>query len=133
MNLTQMTLEAFLCQSDNLQVIPPVESEMDYSIFHDFIGAHHRNLKDSSYSLHWFGGSEVNILLLDEQEIIGSYCGDMFSIAGSYQKRGLSVPVILAAVENRTPPTERKVTAAGRTALEKAWRVANGMETNPWP
>jgi len=72
-------------------------------------------------------------MLLDGQDVVGVYCGEWLSIMRSHRGRCLSVPLILAAIEHRPMPAERKVTEAGLKALEKAWRVGNGLEPNPWP
>ncbi len=45
----------------------------------------------------------------------------------------LSVPLVLGAVAEREFRGSRKLTTYGEAALRKAWRVANGMEKNPWP
>ena len=71
--------------------------------------------------------------LLDKSgALVGYYVGDGLLIEGTAVGKGLSVPLILAALPNRPVPSERTVTSRGEAALRKAWRVANGCDASPW-
>jgi hypothetical protein len=64
--------------------------------------------------------------LLDKNgTLVGYYVGNGLLIEGTAVGKGLSVPLILAALPNRPVPSERNVTNEGEAALRKAWRVAN--------
>ena len=66
-------------------------------------------------------------------DLVGYYIDEGLRIDyGPARRQDLSVPLILAALPNRAPPTRRKVSAEGEAALRKAWRVANGMQKCKW-
>jgi hypothetical protein len=65
-------------------------------------------------------------------KLVGYYVGEGLVIVPPAKGRGLSVPLVLHAVAERSPPKSRKVTSDGEGALRKAWRVANGADSSPW-
>lgn len=84
------------------------------------------------YALEMIAGQPGDIVLTHHGKVVGIYLGESLAIEDDQIGKGLSTPMILAAVAARPAPTKRIVSAAGERALRKAWRVANGAP-NPWP
>jgi hypothetical protein len=78
-------------------------------------------------------GVPGNVRLAHEGLLVGFYEGETIAISRQHQGHQLSVPLILAAVVDRPLPTSRKLFTGGKIALKRAWRVANGLDDNPWP
>lgn len=133
MDLTTLSLDDFLCASnctDSSDVINPFSGlEAEFS---SRIGPQIR-LLGMVYSIHEVAHSSGDTLLLCDGKVVGFYSGDTLAIADEHQKKGLSVPLILAATRDRPVPTKRMLTQDGKKALTYAWNVANGFVKNPWP
>lgn len=132
MNLSQITLADFLCDS-NCTLTCDVLNQFDgfKAEFSGLIGAQIRLLGEG-YVLHRVLNSETDILLLCGNDLVGVYSAEVLAIADEHQNKGLSTPLILAAVENRPLPEKRTLTPKGKRALTRAWQVANGIKTSPW-
>jgi hypothetical protein len=131
-NLRQLSLDEFLC-SDN----PANDAPADLSVFLALRGVVEPlvgrliNQIGGGYSLH--GGKQPgDTMLLYEGRLVGFYLGETLAIDPAHQRRNLSVPLILAAVGDRTLPERRTFSHAGRGALIKAWKVAHGQGTVEW-
>jgi hypothetical protein len=92
-----------------------------------------RTLKDG-YALHQLNtGRSGDVGLIFEAELIGFYVDQTIALSERHQGKSLSIPMILEGTKHRTLPSSRLHTSAGKKAFEKAWRVVNGFEPNPWP
>ena len=85
------------------------------------------------YTLLAVDGEPGNVRLAHEGLLVGFYEGETIAISREHRGHQLSVPLILAAVVDRPIPTGRKLFTGGKIALTRAWRVANGLDDNPWP
>ena len=133
MNLTSLTLDKFLC-SDCAEIIPaPIDSFQNAQ--HDLaamVGPLVRVL-GQDYSLHEITNQPGDVVLLFQGSPVGFYSGDLVAIDANHQGRSLSVPLVLEGVKHRPVPTKRVMSISGKNAFTKAWRVANGLDPNPWP
>lgn len=132
-DIKQLSEDQFLCEG-HITRVPEAMSDFD-SLAAMLMGQDltaNTLLRDlGSWKIVRFGQSDA-LLLDDRGNLQGLYIGDALMLGKPALGRGLSVPLILAAVELRPPPTERILTRAGEAALRKAWRVANGKEDSPW-
>ncbi len=135
MNLTTLSLEDFLCE-DPAHNAPaaPTAFLCAKPLLASLIGEKVRDVGE--YTLHKLNtGVPGDVVLLWQGEPVGCYFGELLVIDDDDKHRGhdLSVPLILEAVKHRPNPTSRKMSEAGKAALTKAWRVANGEIPGPWP
>jgi hypothetical protein len=77
--------------------------------------------------------SKLGCGLVDkDNQLVGAYFEEALVIDKPARGKGLSVPLILHAIRDRSPPAARNLSVAGEGALRKAWRVANGLENSRW-
>ena len=133
MDLTKLSEREFICEN-SLEEAPADPSAFFHvkDILSGMIGTHIRSI-GSGYEIYEVAGQPGDVVLILNHEVVGCYFGELLAIDPDHKGKNLSTPLILAAIPNRQPPTERKVSAPGLAALRKAWRVANGLENNPWP
>jgi len=134
MDIMQLTLDEFLAAPPSATAAP---SLLDFysaiaTPFAGEVGPLIRTLSNG-YALHEVRGQPWDVLLLDNGSIVGAYVGELLAVDDAYQRKGFTVPLVLAAVDRRPLPRSRKLVAGGRAALTKAWRVAHGFAKNPWP
>ena len=133
MDLTQISEKDFICES-NLSRAPANPSSFDNvrDILQSMIGAHVKTL-GNGYEIFEVLNQSEDLILVFNGAAVGCYFGELLAIDSPHKGKALSVPLILAACPRRNLPTSRKVSEPGEAALRKAWRVANSLETNPWP
>jgi hypothetical protein len=77
--------------------------------------------------------SKLGCGLVDrDNQLVGAYFDEVLVIDKPARGKGLSVPLILHAIRDLSPPAGRTLSKAGEAALRKAWRVANGLEHSGW-
>ena len=131
MDLREISLAEFLCD-DNATM-----AEAAHDVFAELkpilvVGPLLRTLGEA-YALHQFDDQPGDVVLLYAGEPVGCYWGEQLAISTDHQGKKLSVPLILAAVAERSLPPKRTMSESGRKALEFAWKVANGQNVDPWP
>lgn len=131
MNLQNMELEEFLCSESDNAGLAALSHERLLQLVADRVGPCIGDL-GSGYRLHTYANQKGDVLLLHEREVVGLYWGEALVVRADHRGKGLSVPLVLAAIVDRPPPVSRKLSPTGRRALEKAWRVANGHEQSAW-
>jgi hypothetical protein len=114
MDLTKLTLEEFMCTGrSSMADDRPGTFEHDQARLQPLTGPLVRKLNDQ-YALHQLNtGRDGDVGILYEGE--------------------LAIPMVLEGSRYRTLPTSRSHTAAGKRTFEKAWKIAHGLEPNPWP
>lgn len=132
MDLEKLTFDEFLCGNAEIRKdsLPLAFQGLKDELLHD-IGEKVRDVEQ--FALHRMKSDQGDVVLLYQGEVAGYYVGEALAIDDKFRCRGLSIPLILEAVKHRPPPTKRQMTEAGKAALTKAWRVANGELPNPWP
>lgn len=131
MNLTELTEAEFMC-SGNIVKTAGAGVGLDQNMLGELDLLSLPVLRDL-YDWKILAASPTDALLVNaDGELRGVYIGELLMIGCGAEGKGLSTSLILAATANREPPTNRKVTAFGEAALRKAWRVANGLDTNGW-
>jgi len=128
-----MTEDEFLC-ADARELLPadPNAFENIRPVLSSMIGPLIRNL-GSGYSIHHVSNQLGDVILMHKHAPVGCYLGELLAIDDAHKGNALSVPLVLSAVAHRETPLQRKVSDPGLAALRKAWRVANNIETDPWP
>ncbi len=134
MDLTKLTLSEFMCADTAvMREDLPGAFDKDRDSLRALVGEVLREL-DDCYSLNRINTRrDGDVALLYKGELVGYYYGDTIAIADAHTGKSLSVPMILEGVKYRTLPASREHSMAGKKAFEKAWRVANGQQENPWP
>lgn len=134
MDLTQLTLETFMCTGkSSMAEDRPGTFEQDKAQLQGLIGQPIRRLNDD-YTLYQLKtGRDGDVGLLYKGDLIAFYVDQTIAVSEQHQGKALSIPMILEGSRFRSLPSSRSHTAAGKKAFEKAWRVANGLESNPWP
>lgn len=133
MDLSTLSLDAFLCSSDYAIV------DASPGAFHlvgptvAYLVTGRRRSLGRSFALHHMTTDPGDVALLSGATLIGFYFDDLLAIDPAFAGRKLSVPLILAAAPCRPIPVKRSLSPAGRASLECAWRVAHGLERDPWP
>jgi len=134
MDLTTLTLDEFLCTGNNtITSADPSTFLAIKTAISSMLGQKVRNVGPYYILYTLNSGIPGDVILLHQGEPVGVYLGEMLAIDPNHQRKDLSVPLILEGVQHRPKPTDRKMTPAGKSALTKAWRVANGQIVNPWP
>ena len=137
MDLARLSLDQFLNVTDFPEVDPIRDAFVgDFSsfaeIFEPLVREPIRRLSEH-YFLAQLDDDLGDVALMCRNELVGFYHGNVLILHDAHQGRGLSIPLILAAVKSRPAPGPRMLTTAGRAALTRAWQVANGLAANPWP
>jgi hypothetical protein len=132
MDLTKLSLAQFLC-GGNQPSVPssPAAFANFIAVISGSLGNKIRDL-DPDYAIHHVNNLG-DVALLYRGTPIGSYITDVIAIDPVHQGKGLSVPLVLEAVPNRSLPLNRTLSVEGKAALSKAWHVARGLTPNPWP
>lgn len=133
MDITKMTEGEFLCDGNRELHSPKPTSPDDFLPLLQEVGYdYERNLPNSAYELHRVRNQPGDVVLVHSGHVVGLYVGDVLTIDGNHQGRGLSTPLVLSAIPHRSAPTDRKVTDDGLRALRSAWKVAHGLKASPW-
>ena len=133
MDLTKLSEAQFLCDGARTgDMDNPLAFELGLQAIEGLDHQHARDL-GHGYALHQVSHQSGDFLLVRAGEVVGLYVGESLALHPEHRGRGLSTPLILAAVPHRPLPSKRILSSAGERALRKAWRVANGIEPNPWP
>ena len=132
MDLTEISLEAFLVSGpDDIFPADPDRINNLLPFYSEYVGGRLTDL-GHRYTIHKFGDQAGDVLLLYNGDVVGGYVGESLDIVANHNGKGLSTPLILAAVPQRNLPRKRIVSAAGRAALTAAWQAANGKRRSPW-
>ena len=133
MELTSLTLDEFLC-SDHAEIIPaPADSFQDTQSGHAAMPGPLIRTLGQGYSIHEIINQPGDVILCFEGSPVGFYMGDLVAVDAKHQGRSLSVPMVIEGVRHRALPAKRTMSVQGRSAFTKAWRVANGLDPDPWP
>lgn len=134
MDITKLSLEEFMCRGNSsMAEDSPGTFEQDQTVLQPLVGPLVRRLSDQ-YALHQINtGREGDVGVLCEGELVAFYVDQTIAVSSRHQGKALSIPMVLEGTRYRTLPTSRSHTAAGKKTFEKAWRVAHGLEPNPWP
>ncbi len=134
MDLTQLTLETFMCVgASSMAEDRPDTFDQDKTRLQSFIGPLIRHLNEDYTLYHLNTGQGGDVGIVCKGVLIAFYVDQTIAVSENYQGKALSIPMILEGSKSRSLPSSRSHTAAGKKAFEKAWRVANGFERNPWP
>lgn len=131
MNLAGMTLDTFLCSSSCTMTASP-SLPFSQLVMSAPPVSHHIRTLGQGYELFELQ-SPADVAITHRGTIVGLYFGQVLEIDPAHRRKGLSVPMVLAAAPHRQPPTSRIMSDEGRRALTYAWEVATGRTTDPWP
>jgi hypothetical protein len=134
MDITKLTLDEFMCRGKSSMADDrPGTFEHDQAVLQPKVGALVRRLNDQ-YALHRIDtGREGDVGILSNGELVAFYVDQLIAVSADHQGKALAIPMVLEGTRFRTLPTSRSHTAAGKRTFEKAWRIAHGLEPNPWP
>ncbi len=111
----------------------PGTFEHDQARLQPLTGPLVRKLNDQ-YALHQLNtGRDGDVGILYEGELVAFYVDQLIAVSSAHQGKALAIPMVLEGSRYRTLPTSRSHTAAGKRTFEKAWKIAHGLEPNPWP
>lgn len=130
-----MTLDEFL--NEDLDQFAPAASPQPFetyaTIFNPLVRDKVRDL-NSEYAVHLLDDIDPgDVALMWQGQLVGFYHVNLLIVSDEHRGKKLSVPLILEACKHRLPPPRRTLTFNGRSALTLAWKVAHGIETDPWP
>lgn len=133
MNLKRISLDDFLC-SHNQTLTSDNPTAFNAEVVSLIIsqGLIFKKALGSSYSLYEVKYDPQNLVIMHNKEVVGYYYSEVIAIDDAHRGIDLSIPLIIEAVESRTLPKKRTLSCAGKAALTKAWRVANGDATCRW-
>jgi hypothetical protein len=133
MNLTQVALADFLCTGNcTLASADPLAFHASSSTVEPFVGAAVRTL-GQGFVLRRLSSDPGDAAITSNGVLLAFYFGELLAVDPAYAGPKLSVPLVLFAAPNRPLPSKRSVSPAGLAALTRAWKVANGQLTDPWP
>ncbi len=133
LELTKISKEEFLVSDSDVN-IPADPNRLSHALPHyeSGVGKLISDIGDG-YAIHQFREQLTDVLLLHNGQVVGAYVTDVLDIDPLHVKKGLSTPLILAAVSRRELPQSRILSTPGRAALSVAWEVANGHKESKWP
>ena len=133
-DILALTLEQFMCTGRSTMAEDrPGTFEHDQAMLQPLVGRVVRRLNDQ-YALHQINtGREGDVGVVCNGELVAFYVDQTIAVSSGHQGNALSIPMVLEGTRFRTLPTSRNHTAAGKRTFEKAWKVAHGLEPNPWP